>query len=1495
MTRKPLQICRAAALRLSMALATTLALVVPQPVAAQDDGPGFLTRLLQDQLSGAGREVRIRGFEGALSSRARMAEMTIADDEGIWLTLRDAELDWNRAALLRGRLSVNALSAAEILFERLPDTGPGAPPSPEATPFALPDLPVAVRIGELRAERVELGAALFGAPAVVRLEGRATLEDGDGDTALRAERIDGAEGRLLLEGSFSNATRVLALDLDLTEGPEGIAATLMGLPGAPALTLRVAGTGPLSDYRADIGLATDGAERLAGEVTLATDDAGAQRFGVDLGGDVAPLFAPEFRGFFGAETRLELVGAQLPDGRTEISRLDLAAEELALTGALALGPDGLPERMALQGRIGRADGAPVLLPLAGPRTRLGSLRLDLDFDAARGPDWTGALVLEGLERPDLSAGRIGLTATGLIAEAPAAVAADIDFTATGLAPTDPGLAEALGDALSGTARLEWRQGAPLALPRLVLGGEDYGLSGSAQLFEGVLSVDLDARLAALARFSGLADRPLGGSATGRLTGSVVPLSGGFDLDLAVESRDLTLDIAEADRLLAGTARIDGGIARDATGTTIRDLNLTAQSLTARIDGTLRSAGSEIAATLDFEDLGVLGPGYSGRLEAEARLDGEGPATAQRLTATATGSDITLGVPELDRLLAGESRIRAEARLAPGVTLIDRFTLGARTLAVEATGRIGDAGTELAGQLDFSDLGVLGPGYVGRVRAEARLIAAAGAERLRMSATGTDLGLGRPELDRLLAGDSRLALEATREAGAIDIASLTLATASGLTAEGAGRIAPEGSDFSGRLGLADLGVLAEGLAGQITAEASVTDTAGRQRLSATARARGLGTGQAPVDRLLAEGLEARIEAGFESTREGGVFSLDALQLTAPTGLSVVASGRRAPEDGGARTVTELDAEAVLQSLGALGPRFGGRLGLEARYRETDDGAAPDRRLELTAGGQDIVTGLYELDVLLRGASRLTLEATQLGERLRIRGARLTSPLLTAEADATVEGTTRRLDLSARLSDLAALVPGFDGPATATGTITDAPGNRYEIDLAGTAPGGIDARVRGQMGRDLTAALAISGRGNLALVNRFADPINIQGPLAFDLRLDGPLGLDALSGTVSTSGARVVAPRNAVTVEAIEAQARLGGGAVQLDATAAMQGGGTLAAGGRVELAPRLPAQIDVTLDRAQITDRRVFETRLSGALRLDGQLVGGGRVSGALTLADTEVRIPSTGLGAGGYVPPGMVHFGETPAQRATRERARLNGDADAARGNNALALDLTLSSPNRVFIRGRGLDAEFGGGLRLTGTTASVVPSGEFTLLRGRLDILGRRFTLSDGIARLTGRFIPYLRMTATTATDGITAQIVVEGEADTLNINFLSVPELPEEEVVARILFGRGLDRLSPFQAAQLASAVATLAGRGGEGLTGRLRQGFGLDDLDVATREDGTAALRVGRYLTERIYTDVTVDSEGRSEVSINLDVTPSVTVRGRTDSEGRSGLGIFFERDY
>ena len=320
---------------------------------------------------------------------------------------------------------------------------------------------------------------------------------------------------------------------------------------------------------------------------------------------------------------------------------------------------------------------------------------------------------------------------------------------------------------------------------------------------------------------------------------------------------------------------------------------------------------------------------------------------------------------------------------------------------------------------------------------------------------------------------------------------------------------------------------------------------------------------------------------------------------------------------------------------------------------------------------------------------------------------------------------------------------------------------------------------------------------------------------------------------------------------------------------------MAVWGSVGLAAPYPADLDVTLDNVGLRNPQLFKTVLDANLRLTGPLTGGALLSGRVNLGETELRMPATGLGGAGDL-PGLRHVNEPGPVRTTRARAGLLGgpSMQGTAGNGAVALDLTLSAPNRVFVRGRGLDAERGGEIALRGTTAAIVGSGALNLIRGRL---------------------ANLHIVATNESDGVSTSVVIEGRADAPVVRFTSSPEMPQEEVLARLLFGRGLQNISALQAARLAAAVATLAGRGGEGIVGNLRKAFGLDDLDLATDAEGGTTLRAGKYLSDNLYTEVEVDQDGKSRINLNLDIRPGVTAKGTLGSDGDAGIGIYLERDY
>ncbi len=1456
------------------------------PVAgfAQQSDKDFLTSYLQNTLSGAGRDVAITGFAGALSSQATMAQMTIADDAGIWLTLKDVTLDWDRAALLNGQIIVNTFAVDEIDLERIPSSGQSATPAAEAKGFALPDLPVSVLLNGIEARHIKLGPAVLGQAVEGTVTASVILAGGQGSANVQLKRNDdGPAGAFSLITGYSQATGILSVALTAKEAAGGIAVGLLGVPGAPSADLIIAGTGPVSDFKAKVVLSTDGVTRLAGDVTL-TGDAAGQAFAVDLAGDPTPVFLPRYAAFFGPALHLQAKGTRFADGRMALSQLAVQAQALKLDGSVSLDAQGLPEAFALTGTLGLASGS-VVLPMAGAReTRLDHADLSLNYDRAKGDGWQGRAVVQGLDHAALKAQKLTLTGDGHIGAAGAAPSFDgkITFAADGLAMTGPGLAQALGDTVQGQTDLVWQaSGAGLQVQNLSIAGTGYQIATTGMiggLAEGItLNGAVQGSYDDLSRLALLAGQPLSGKAQFQVKGTGSLLGGTLDLTGAVSGHDLGTGISQLDGLLRGESKIAVSVLRDETGTTLRALNLAATTLDLSAQGRLTSEGANLTGDVNFRDISVLGAGYHGTVAGKATLVGS--LATGTFGLEAVGTDLGLGQDQADRLLAGQSKLSVAVTLDQGVAVIDRVTISNPQLTLDAAGKVTPAGADVTAKLALPDLTVLGSGFGGAVAGTARMTGTLAAGVVGLDLTGTDLSVGQALADRVLRGTSQLTLDVKLAKGEAVIDRAVISNPQ-VRLEATGTMAVAGSDVTATLSVPNLNVLGAGFGGSVNGTAKVTGTLTQAVANLDLSGIDLTVGQAQANQLL-RGV-SQVSVGLRIA--DGVALIDRAVLANPQ-LKLDATGTVAAAGS--------DLTATLATdLSGLGGGYRGTLDGQVHFT----GTPADGHIVVGAKASNLAVNLTGADALLRGQSSLELDAGLTEKGFAINRASFANPQFNAMATGTVTGAERRLELKANLGNLALLYPQFPGAVTISGLAVQSAAG-YRLDIAGKGPAQIDARVTGTLANDFgSGALAISGTATAALVNVLAAPRSLSGPVRFDLRLNGPLRLASLSGPVSISGGSLVDPDQTFSLQGISGQAVLAGGRARVTATAAVSTGGTIDLAGAVGLAAPYSGDLNAMLHAVVLRDPDLYSTVVNGAVTVTGPVLGGALVAGAVNLGRTELRIPATGFGADGGL-PGLQHANEPPPSRATRLRAGLLDTAGpgGARGSGGFALNLRISAPNQVFIRGRGLDAELGGSLVLRGTTRAIVPSGSFNLIRGRLDILGKRLVLSEAMLQLQGALVPFLRMVASVDSDGITTSVVIEGPADNPKVTFTSSPQLPQEEVLARLLFDHGLDKLTAFQAIQLATAVATLAGRGGEGVIGTLRSKFGLDNLDVRTDAAGNAELTAGKYLSEKVYTEVTVDQAGTSSISLNLDVASHVTVKGHLSSDGQTGLGIYLQKDY
>jgi translocation and assembly module TamB len=1314
----------------------TCMMLLASGALAQEDDKDFLTRTIQNALSGAGRIVSIDGFAGALSSRASFDQMTISDDQGVWLTLEEVELDWNRSALLRGRLEVQALTAKRLSVPRLPATQEDSLPDPEAKPFtfpAIPDLPVSIDVANFEVEEIVLGAPILGEAAQLNLKATAKLNDEVVTLDIDATRTDGKQGAFKISADLNRSDNLLDLLVNLSEEQKGIISRTLKIPGEPSVDLTVAGSGPVSDFKTDIKLSTDGEQRLAGQVIVAeqgaTDDPD-RRIQADLRGDVTALILSQYREFFGTDVALTLDAMVQADGGLDVSDFALKAQAAELQGKITLNSDKWPSLIDITGTVAATDGERVLLPVAGASTYVRRVDLGVKYDAGDGDTITAVFDVDGLATDALAIDSTQLNLTGTLAGKAGSVGAfdgDLDFATKGLTFTNAALSEALGSALSGRATITYVEGQPVQISGLDLSGTDYGLTGDMTIngpAENFLT-QLKARLEAteISRFSALAGRELDGAANVDLAGQVKPLDGMFDLNITGLTRDLKLGIAQADAVLAGETTLSVAALRDETGTFVRDLTLENAAVSVTGGAELRSDNSQARFTANLVNIHLVLPQYSGPV-----------------TITATADQDTRG------------------------WTVDAVTDGPYNAALTAKGL------------------ATGP--------NATLNFTAQVPEIKDFVPDAPVG-GKIALDGIL--------RQTPDGWQVDAKA---AAPENVSATVKGLLTPLDIEFEAQI------PRVQAFAPQVTGP------------------------------LTAAGTLKQTDAGFV---------IDA-KTSGPYDAQVAVQGALTP-------MIDISFDIAVPNVQPLVPGVSGPLAATGSIRQTPAGIAIDTN----------ATGPY--------AARASVQGV-------------------------VTGDTPALNYDITIPNLAALVPKLNGPLNVTGTARQESAG-WRVNTNASGPAGTQAIIAGLVGSDGTLNLDINGNAPLGLSAPFIAPRILQGQAAFDLSVNGPAQLGSVSGTIRTSNASLSAPNLRIALKNIAANIDLGNNRAQVDLSAENVDGGQIKVGGAVVLAGSMTADLQIGLNNLVLIDPSLYRTSLNGNLRLAGPLTGGARIDGRIDVGETSVTVPSTGLTSIGDIPP--IDFIGAPADViATRRKAGLDGaraDAEgvAADKGPGFGMNIQINAPNRIFVRGRGLDAELGGGLLLTGTTNRVISAGRFDLIRGRLDILGKRFDLNEGAVQFQGDLVPYLRFVTATATQTGEVRIIIEGPATAPEVSFESTPASPQDEVLAQLLFGRNISEISAFQALQLASAVATLAGRGGAGVISNLRTGFGLDDLDVTTTDSGATAVRAGKYISDNVYTDVTAASDGTADISINLDISKNLTAKGTVHSDGNTGIGIFFEKDY
>jgi translocation and assembly module TamB len=203
--------------------------------------------------------------------------------------------------------------------------------------------------------------------------------------------------------------------------------------------------------------------------------------------------------------------------------------------------------------------------------------------------------------------------------------------------------------------------------------------------------------------------------------------------------------------------------------------------------------------------------------------------------------------------------------------------------------------------------------------------------------------------------------------------------------------------------------------------------------------------------------------------------------------------------------------------------------------------------------------------------------------------------------------------------------------------------------------------------------------------------------------------------------------------------------------------------------------------------------------------------------------------------------------------------------------------------------------MKVTGTATRPQAVGSLNLRRGVLSLAGRALDFTEGAITFNGGSItdPSIRLVASSTSANVVATLTVSGTAHSPKITLTSVPDLPQDEVLAHLLFGKGVGSLGPFEIAGIATGLATITGAGGGSGIGdpldKVRQGLGLDRLAVGSGAKGGATLEAGRYLAPGVYLGAKQSaSGGGAQASVQVDIAKGLKLEGTAGTGGTSAVG-------
>lgn len=430
-----------------------------------------------------------------------------------------------------------------------------------------------------------------------------------------------------------------------------------------------------------------------------------------------------------------------------------------------------------------------------------------------------------------------------------------------------------------------------------------------------------------------------------------------------------------------------------------------------------------------------------------------------------------------------------------------------------------------------------------------------------------------------------------------------------------------------------------------------------------------------------------------------------------------------------------------------------------------------------------------------------------------------------------------------------------------------------------------------GGNLRAQVRYSGPAEALWRLAAVEVIDLTGPMGAAADITGSIDHPVISGAVATRALRLQSSLTGSDLREIEALGSFADSRLSLARFSGITpGGGTVSGSGTIsftDLGTRgVGLDLRLAAASALLINRDDMAATVTGPLRIVSNGIGG-TIAGRVHIEKARWNL-------------GKASVSEQLPTIATRE---INQRADIAPPRAPFVpwtYLIDAAGADRIDVRGLGLESEWSADVRVRGDTTTPQIFGTADLVRGGYEFAGKRFDLSRGRIRFIGEtpVDPRLDIVAEGDANGVSAKITISGSALKPQIAFSSVPALPEEELLSRMLFGSSITQISAPEAVQLAAALASLRGGGGLDPINKVRNAIGLDRLRIVSADASvgrSTAVAVGKYIGRRIFVELITDGRGYSATSVEFRITRWLVLLGTISTIGDESLNLKASRDY